>query len=146
MCAVVEHDLDPYLDRELDAEAAATGQEHLSTCASCRQRLDEREALGRLVRSVPYREAPARLRGRIAGNIQRTRSIRWLQAWAVAAGVVLTIGGAFSLVRSARIGDGTVTAEVVDAHVRSLMAEHLFDVRSTDQHTVKPWFLGKLDF
>src|SRR5262245_52333974 len=126
MCAAVEHDLDPYLDRELDAEAAATVREHLSTCASCRQRLAEREALGRLVRSVPYREAPGRLRARIAGNIQRTRSIRWLQAWAVAAVVVLTIGGAFSLVRSAGIGAGTVTDEEVDDTERLQLAETRF--------------------
>jgi anti-sigma factor (TIGR02949 family) len=149
ICDEVERDLDPYVDRELAADSAAAMREHLSTCASCRQRVSDREALGRLVRSVPYYEAPDRLRARVSGPVQRTRSARRLLAWAAAAVLVVSVGGGISLLRPAATrsdASGAVIDDVVNGHVRSLMAEHLFDVQSTDQHTVKPWFLGKIDF
>src|SRR5262245_43776322 len=112
----------------------------------CRQRVADREALGQVVRSLPYAQAPFRLRARVAGRIRPAWSPRRLLTYAAAAVLVLSIGGGVTIMRNARVGSESIVADVVDAHVRSLMPDHLFDVRSTDQHTVKPWFLGKLDF
>jgi anti-sigma factor (TIGR02949 family) len=145
-CDEVERDLDAYVDRELAADAAVSVREHVNVCASCRQRVADREALGRLVRAVPYYEAPDRLRARVSAQLRRTRPARRVLTWAAAAVLVLSVGGGISLVRSASTRSDAAIDDVVNGHVRSLMAEHLFDVRSTDQHTVKPWFLGKLDF
>ena len=65
-CDEVERDLDIYVDRELAADAAAAVREHLGVCAPCRQLVADRQALGRLVRSVPYYEASDRLRARVS--------------------------------------------------------------------------------
>ena len=72
--------------------------------------------------------------------------MRVVLPWAAAAALVLSIAGGMGLWRAAQTRTDAFASEVVDSHVRSLMANHLFDVQSTDQHTVKPWFLGKLDF
>ena len=145
-CEESERDLDAYVDRELDAEHAAAVRDHVSGCAACHRRVAQRDALGRMVRGAPYYSAPDRLRQRVLDQTTRSRSVGRILTWAAAAMVVVSVGGGLTLLRSAQAGRGDIAELVVDGHVRSLMANHLFDVQSTDQHTVKPWFLGKLDF
>jgi len=146
MCDDVVRDLDPFIDRELDAEADKAIRDHLVGCAACRERVAEREALGRAIRTAPYYTAPDRLRARIAAQSTRSRVTRRFSTLAAAAVLVLAVGGGVGLLRMVNARRDAVADEVVSNHVRSLMAAHLFDVESTDQHTVKPWFLGKLDF
>ena len=146
ICEDVERDLDPYVDRELDPAAAAAVREHIAICASCRARVAERQALGRLVRGSPYYAAPDRVRQRVMTRSAHSMWTRRLAAWAAAAVLLMSIGGAGAFIRSSSVRDDVLVNALVDGHVRSLMADHLFDVESTDQHTVKPWFLGKLDF
>jgi anti-sigma factor RsiW len=145
-CEYVERDLDAYVDRELDAAATTAARVHLSECAACRRRVAERETLSRLVRSAPYYSAPDRLRTRVLPQTTRPRSARRILTWAAAAALFISVGTGISLWRSASTRGDALAQAVVDSHVRSMMANHLFDVASTDQHTVKPWFLGKLDF
>jgi anti-sigma factor RsiW len=145
-CETVERDLDAYVDRELGFESATALREHFSRCAACRRRVADRKGLSRLIGSAPYYAAPDRLRASVSARAARSPLGRGLLAWAAAAVLMLSVGGGITLVRFAATRTDTTIDQVVDGHVRSLMAEHLFDVRSTDQHTVKPWFLGKLDF
>src|SRR5580765_5072789 len=145
-CEQVRRDLDAYLDGELDPAYAMAVRDHLGTCAACRRQVAEREALSRLVRTAPWYSAPERLRTRVVAQSTRSQSIRRAITWAAAAMLAVSAGAGVMLLRPASTLVDAIADEVVDSHVRSLMANHLFDVQSTDQHTVKPWFQGKLNF
>jgi anti-sigma factor RsiW len=144
-CDYLDRDLDRYVDRELDATTDAAVQAHLATCRGCRERVAERHALTGLIRAARYYETPPALRARVAAGASRGRSWPKLLVWAAAAALVVAGSGSAALVHW-RAGNDAIFAEVVNGHVRSLIDDHLFDVRSTDQHTVKPWFAGRLDF
>ena len=99
---------------------------------------------------IPYHRAPPELRDRVRAALrqapstrtQRGPGLRW--ALGVAAACILVAGGWYA--GAARRDPATASVAVLDAHLRSLAPGHLADVASTDQHTVKPWFAGKLDF
>ena len=149
-CTEVRRLIDPYVDGELGADDDAAVRAHVSTCTTCPQRIADRERLAKLLRQAPYYAAPDRLRIAIATKAHRSSRIWWGTTWAAAASLVLGIGAGAMMLRTIAVSrsarSNALAEELVSDHVRSLMADHLFDIRSTDQHTVKPWFLGKLDY
>lgn len=153
-CDLTQTLLHGYLDGELDAVRAQEFERHLESCAQCVEQLEAQEAMrsrlqaGKLYEAAP-RQLAVRLRAELAGTREKKswgslRLWKWATATAVAAALVLAVIAATNL-RSGR-GEDALVAEALDAHVRALQPGHLTDVLSTDQHTVKPWFDGKLDY
>jgi mycothiol system anti-sigma-R factor len=145
-----------YLDGELDAPRAAEFEHHLESCRECATALGAEESLrSSLQRSGLYESPPVALRKKIRAGLDaatassgviRIPAWRWL---AVAAAILIVASVswfAWQRVQNSAASPPFTAAEIIDAHVRSLQPGHLTDVTSTDQHTVKPWFDGKLAF
>jgi anti-sigma factor RsiW len=145
--------LHPYLDRELAAPERRGVEEHLHTCVACaaesarlEEVIDAVKAGGR--HPLPPR-LPSRVRVALAADVLRraTGPSRWW-LWQLASPLAAAaVGFWIALTFFAGWSEREVALrEVVAAHVRSLMESNLLHVASTDPHTVKPWFAGRIDF
>jgi anti-sigma factor RsiW len=139
------------IDGELDAPHSREVEAHLATCPGCAAQLRDYRVMHQALSAPALRQqAPAALRARIEGALPSRRAAppsRRSLLKGLAMGSVLSGALAASLVVfvTRQEEDQRILGDVVSAHLRSLQGDHLIDVQSTDQHTVKPWFNGRLD-
>jgi len=144
--------LPAYADQELGVVEALEVQRHLESCADCqREYAAQRIVSARFKKEAVYFDAPLHLAQRIKAALPQDvpRAKPWHINWqnfgaALAAG--LALAWSVGLYLNLPSDQEKMTEEVVASHVRSLQVNHLSDVASSDQHTVKPWFNGKLNF
>jgi len=152
-----------YLDNELGAGECVQLARHLAGCPACTSSLERNAQLKDMLgRTAPQYRLPSTTRARVLAALpfpspvqtmpqplSRRPPMHWRRALpaALAATLTLLVGGGLGIaLQRYAMGAQRLTAEVVSNHVRSLQARHLTDVATASQHTVKPWFDGKLDF
>jgi anti-sigma factor RsiW len=158
-CADCELLLHPLIDGELDAAHAREVEAHVTTCAGCAEKLKTLRAMREAMAGADLKfAAPASLRDRIEAALpspsaQIIAPRRFSQPSRRTFFGGFAVGSALSAAIAATLVVGVfrsdqnqqVAGEVVSAHIRSLQAGHLMDVETSDQHTVKPWFDGRVD-
>jgi anti-sigma factor RsiW len=154
-CKDAQSLIDGYVDGELDLVKNLDIEKHLQECALCAQGYKNHATLRNAIRDGSlYFKPSGDLRRRIQQSLRtaakaeaRSRVLpwRWLSIAAPVAAAAVVVLALVPLLRGPS-ADELLTREVVGSHIRSLMANHLADVPSSDEHTVKPWFNGKLDF
>ena len=157
-CQITQESIHAYVDGELDLARSLEIEQHMQECQVCATAYRNQIALRSAFKDGSlYHYAPPKLEKRIRASLRReakseigrrSLGLRWLPVGISLAFVLLM---AFVIWRAVpglrRSGDEIVAQEIVSNHVRSLQLEgHRTDVISSDQHTVKPWFDGKLDF
>lgn len=148
-CDEAEILLHALIDGELDAGHAREVEDHIATCPRCAAQLQAYRDMSKAVAGANLRyTAPPELRRRIEASLPQARVPNRravLRGFAMGSAVsAIAATGLFAVILR-NDDEQRIQAEVVSAHLRSLQAGHLTDVLSTDQHTVKPWFNGRLD-
>jgi anti-sigma factor RsiW len=136
-----------YVDGELEPRAEQAIAGHLQSCPDCSSALLEQQALKKAVRMAGKRfTAPPELYASVHRQMSPPKSARlWLKWSAIVASTVLLAVLSFGWLSRPSASSATI-AQLIDQHVTMLASSNPVDVISSDKHTVKPWFQGKLPF
>ncbi len=139
--------LDAYLDNELTPQQSADLQEHLKECTHCSAHIAETARLQRALRGARSHFAPSpEFRRRIQSQLARPARRGWFRFGIPAVAILATAAALLMFLWVARPRSYDATAEFADLHINALASANQVDVISTDRHTVKPWFQGKIPF
>jgi anti-sigma factor RsiW len=149
VCESWKAQLDSYLDGELPEDSMRAFDSHVRGCASCSADALARVQMKRAVQVAGKRFAPSadfrqRMQQAIGPQTARNFNLGWILA--AAAAVILVIGALISIHAGVQSRRDRVFSEIADLHVATLASSSPVDVISTDRHTVKPWFQGKIPF
>jgi len=154
-CKDAQNLINGYVDGELDPVRNLEIEHHLQECALCSQGYKNHQVLQNGIKTGPfYFKAPVDLQRRIQLSLRKAAKAEaghrvlpkwWLTIAAPMAAAAIVVLALVPFLRGPS-ADDLLAREVISSHVRSLMASHLADIASSDQHTVKPWFAGKLNF
>ena len=153
-CDEVGRSLVAYLDGELDLSRQLKVETHLASCLSCRDLAEEMTHFCSMVQmNTAVYKAPPELKAKIQAALRKEFESRvwWFSQVSLplaysAAILVLSFGLTWTWRTLSHDNDRELIAEAIGNHARSLIALHLLDVTSSDQKTVRPWFVGKLDY
>lgn len=156
-CPTCEAMVDAYVDGELSARDSAEFERALESCPECRARLEAARKMSGLLRDLPAERTPDLLRGRVerelraiagmvapdnaAARLAPSRNWTALAASLFLAAALGWLGGSLSGNRF-----GAADDEFVSTYLRVASSDHAVDVASTDRHTVRPWFAGRIDY
>jgi len=153
-CEQIQTNIESYLDGELTLSDRREFECHVSECKDCSHKLESLRSIQKMIRNTGYSDTPSTLKQNIQNQLrnytgEEANNAAWLR-WLGFGGGAFATGSfvtwmvmSFLFVAPLPI---TLTDEIISSHVHSLMVDHMTDVKSSDQHTVKPWFNGRVDY